>query len=265
MTLDAPRRQTLLKTLRGKSFRRAMKAIAELRTGDDPTLVDAIGADQTVDAQRGAQHHIARIVVAQGLRGLVREWPTPADPKWRAELVSEIDQSLDLWIDEATVDLLLAALEDESREVRAKAVWALVAVLREIPAQERRTARADSHRRAIGARDALRGWMTPARRSRAARALVAMLEQQRDAPEDVLPQIDEVRERIIDTWASSHAFWWCQPSLGHDVGTFLDEAALAKIKVRIASVTRASPARSVTVCGRRPEPSTRVCSTRAID
>ncbi len=44
-----------------------------------------------------------------------------------------------------------------------------------------------------------------------------------------LPPSDEACERIIDTWASFHAFWWRHPSLGREVGTFLDEAALATI------------------------------------
>ena len=44
-----------------------------------------------------------------------------------------------------------------------------------------------------------------------------------------LPPSDEACERIIDAWASFHAFWWRHPSLGRGVGTFLDEAALAKI------------------------------------
>jgi hypothetical protein len=44
-----------------------------------------------------------------------------------------------------------------------------------------------------------------------------------------LPPSDEACERIIDTWADFHAFWWRHPSLGRDVGTFLDESALAKI------------------------------------
>jgi thiamine kinase-like enzyme len=44
-----------------------------------------------------------------------------------------------------------------------------------------------------------------------------------------LPPSDEACERIIDTWAIFHAFWWRHPRLGRDVGTFLDESALAKI------------------------------------
>jgi hypothetical protein len=36
-------------------------------------------------------------------------------------------------------------------------------------------------------------------------------------------------EGIVDTWAIFHAFRWRHLSLGREVGTFLDEAALAKI------------------------------------
>ena len=46
-----------------------------------------------------------------------------------------------------------------------------------------------------------------------------------------LPPSDEACERIIDIWAGFHAFWWRHPSLGREVGTFLDDAALAKITV----------------------------------
>ena len=168
MTLEARRRETLLKTVRGPSFRRAMKAVAELRTANDPTLAAVVAAYRPRDAQRGAQYQIAGIVLAHGVRGLVSEWPDLADETWRAELISEIEQALDLWIDEATVDLVLTALEDPSREVRAKGVWGLRSVL---------------------AHETLSEWMTPARRARATRDLVAMLEHQLAASEIVLPQI----------------------------------------------------------------------------
>jgi hypothetical protein len=46
-----------------------------------------------------------------------------------------------------------------------------------------------------------------------------------------LPPTLEVCERIVDTWAAFHGFWWRHPRLGHGVGTFLDEAALAEIGV----------------------------------
>jgi Ecdysteroid kinase-like family len=47
-------------------------------------------------------------------------------------------------------------------------------------------------------------------------------------PDWPLPPSAEACERIVDTWAIFHAFWWHHPRLGRDVGTFLDAAALAK-------------------------------------
>jgi thiamine kinase-like enzyme len=46
-----------------------------------------------------------------------------------------------------------------------------------------------------------------------------------------LPPTEEACERIIDAWAAFHAFWWRHPSLGKDVGAFLDDAAMAKLTV----------------------------------
>ena len=44
-----------------------------------------------------------------------------------------------------------------------------------------------------------------------------------------LPPSVAACERIVDTWATFHAFWWRHPRLGRDVGAFLDEEALAKL------------------------------------
>jgi hypothetical protein len=44
-----------------------------------------------------------------------------------------------------------------------------------------------------------------------------------------VPPTTEMCERIVDTWAGFHAFWWGHARLGRDVGAFLDEAALAKL------------------------------------
>lgn len=192
MTLDAHRRDTLLKTVRGNNFRRALKAIAELRAAHEPGLADVVAAPRAPEAQRAFQYRVARVVLRQGVRGLVAEWGDLADPKWRAELISEIEQFFALWVDEATVDLLLCALEDPSREVRVKATWGLLGIVREIPDRERRAARAESHRRALAARDILHGWMTTARHARATRGLVEMLAQHRQAPYVVLAQIVEI-------------------------------------------------------------------------
>jgi hypothetical protein len=44
-----------------------------------------------------------------------------------------------------------------------------------------------------------------------------------------LPPSVEACERIVETWAVFHAFWWRHPRLGREIGAFLDEAALAKM------------------------------------
>ena len=90
MTLDAHRRDTLLKAVRGNDFRRALKAIAELCAAHEPGLADAVAAPRAPEAQRAFQYRVARVVLRQGIRGLVAEWGDLADPKWRAELISEI-------------------------------------------------------------------------------------------------------------------------------------------------------------------------------
>jgi hypothetical protein len=41
-----------------------------------------------------------------------------------------------------------------------------------------------------------------------------------------IPPNVEACERIVETWAMFHAFWWQHPRLGREVGTFLDAAAL---------------------------------------
>jgi len=43
-----------------------------------------------------------------------------------------------------------------------------------------------------------------------------------------LPPTTEQCERIIDTYARFHAGWWNDPRLGVEVGTFMDDAALAR-------------------------------------
>jgi hypothetical protein len=72
--MTAPRREILLKTVRGNNFRHAMKAIAELRATDQPALAQIVGAYRAPDEQREFQYRIARIVLAHGVRGLVAEW-----------------------------------------------------------------------------------------------------------------------------------------------------------------------------------------------
>jgi len=76
-----------------------------------------------------------------------------------------------------------------------------------------------------------------------------------------LPPSVDACERIVDTWSAFHAFWWRHPSLGREVGTFLDEAALAKI----ASEYRARYARFAETLGDRLWPAARAIYARVLD
>jgi thiamine kinase-like enzyme len=76
-----------------------------------------------------------------------------------------------------------------------------------------------------------------------------------------IPPSDEACERIIETWAGFHAFWWLHPSLGRELGTFLDDAALAKVTVEI----RERYARFAETLGDRLGPAARTIYGRALD
>lgn len=68
-----------------------------------------------------------------------------------------------------------------------------------------------------------------------------------------LPPSDEACAQIIDAWAAVHAVWWRHPQLGHDIGTFLDDAAIAKT----AADVRARYARFADALGDRLWPRAR--------
>ena len=65
----------------------------------------------------------------------------------------------------------------------------------------------------------------------------------------------------MDTWAAFHGFWWRHPRLGHGVGTFLDEAALAEIGVE----RRKRYARFADTLGDRLPPAARSLYDRLLD
>jgi hypothetical protein len=120
--MDEKRKQQLLKTARGTDFRRALKAIAELRASSDAALISAVAQAAAPDEQREFQVRVARLVLQKGIKGLVDAWATLGDAKWRAELISEIGQFLDLWVDKDVIELVLIALSDSDRQVQVKAV-----------------------------------------------------------------------------------------------------------------------------------------------
>lgn len=168
--MDEQRKSYLLKLVRGKDFRRALHAIAELRLSRDS--VGTVAESARADEQRAFQTRVARIVLEKDIEGLVEAWATLGDAKWRAALISEIGQFLDRWMHRAVNELILAALEDSSRDVQIRGVWALLHITQ--------------------ATERLRGWITPSQRSRITQALAGMLERHRKDPYPVLSQIVEI-------------------------------------------------------------------------
>src|SRR5207342_385414 len=90
------------------------------------------------DEQRAFQLLTARLVAEGGVRGLAARWRDLPSPQWREMLVSEIGQAFHLWVEEGTIELLLAALEDPDDNVARRAVKLLTGCLREPTAKERK-------------------------------------------------------------------------------------------------------------------------------
>lgn len=173
--MDDKRRSYLLKLALGKDFRRAVHALAELGAGK--VRAEALVEPKRMDEQRAFQYRVGRIVLEQGLRGLVDAWPSLVEPRWRAELIDEVGPPL--WEDPAQIDLGIAALEDPVKDVRAKAVWRMLWLLRQ----------PEGRGRSLEAANKLRAAVTPAQRARITRGLVAMLAGD---PQPVRSQIVEL-------------------------------------------------------------------------
>jgi hypothetical protein len=173
--MDEQRKSYLLKLVRGKDYRRALHAIAELHSAGERELDNA--ALKKTDEQRAFQTRVARIVLEKGVEGLVEGWASLGEAQWRAVLISEIGQSLDRWGHPAINELVIAALEDPSREVQIKGVWALLYM--RVPAGSKAKARTASEQRYMEGVQRVRASITQAQRSRMTRALAAMLERHR--------------------------------------------------------------------------------------
>lgn len=167
--------------MRGGDFRQAVKAVAELRHLDCASGAHVISLITPGDEQRAFQLLVARLVVDGGVHELAARWNDLPSPRWREMLVSEIGQAIHLWVDEGTIELLLAALDDP--EVARQAVESLIECMRERPAKERmqmtKTLRGKA---ALDAWDKMAGWITPARRARVAHAVTAALDGCADNP-----------------------------------------------------------------------------------
>jgi hypothetical protein len=173
----------LSKRLRGGNFRHAVEAVAALRRVGAAAGAGLVPSIDTRDEQRAFQLLVARLVAEGGAHALAARWRDLPSPRWREMLVSEIGQAFQLWVEEGTVELLLAALEDPDDNVARRAVKLLTSCLREPPAKERRKiAKTLRGRAALEAWDQATAWMTPARRARVAKAVTAALDRCADNP-----------------------------------------------------------------------------------
>jgi hypothetical protein len=155
--------------------------VAELRHGDRASGAHLISSITPGDEQRSFQLLIARLVADGGVHGLAARWNDLPSPQWREMLVSEIGQAVHLWVDEGTIELLLAALDDP--EVARQAVGPLIECMRERPEAERKKmAKTLRGKAALDAWDKMAVWVTPARRARVARAVTDALDGCADNP-----------------------------------------------------------------------------------
>jgi hypothetical protein len=182
MEVRGPVVRDLTKRLRGGDFRQAVKAVADLRHLHRASGAHLISSITPGDEQRAFQFLIARLVAESGVHGLAARWSDLPSPQWREMLVSEIGQAVHLWVDEGTIELLLAALDDP--EVARQAVGSLIECMRERPDNERKKmTKTLRGKAALDAWDKMAVWITPARRARVANAVTAALAGCADNPQ----------------------------------------------------------------------------------
>ena len=170
-----------MRRLRGGDFRQAVKAVAEIRHLDRASAAQVISSITPGDEQRAFQLLIARLVVDGGVHELATRWNDLPSPQCREMLVSEIEQAIHLWVDEGTIELLLAALDD--RQVARQAVGSLIECMRERPAEERmHMAKTLRGKTALDAWGKMAVWIPPARRARVAHAVTTALAGCADNP-----------------------------------------------------------------------------------
>ena len=168
----------LSKRLRGGDFRQAVEAVAALRLLDPATAAGLVPSSDGKGEQQAFQLLVARLVAEGGVHRLAAHWRGLPSPQWREMLVSEIGQAFHLWVEEDTIDLLIAALDDPNDSVARRAVKLLTNCLSEPPAEERKKiAKTVRGKAALDAWDQASVWMTPARRARVASTVIAALDR----------------------------------------------------------------------------------------
>lgn len=153
--------EKLLKKIRGKDYRAAYRAIAQLRFPHDAALADVVAAYKPKDEQRGWQYELAGIVLREGTAGLARRWPTLGTQEQRHQLLTELSQFWNEWASEGVVELAITALDEPDDKVRG---YALLCV------------------RAALTRDDTLKFITPERRARIARALATVMARHEERP-----------------------------------------------------------------------------------
>ncbi|MGH8519765.1 MAG: hypothetical protein ACREUE_20115, partial [Panacagrimonas sp.] len=121
--------EKLLKKLRGKDYRAAYRAIAQLRFPHDASLSDIVASYKPKDEQRRFQYHLAAIVLREGTAGLARRWFTLGTQEQRHQLIGEIEQFWREWESEGAVELAITALDEPDDKVRGYALLCVRAAL----------------------------------------------------------------------------------------------------------------------------------------
>jgi len=111
--------EKLLTKLRGKDYRAAYRAIPQLRKLDDGSLAGVVASYKPKDEQRRFQLEVARIALAEGIRGLTMHWLRLGTDEQRRILLQEIGPE---WGDEWPVEIAIAALEEPDDKVRGYSV-----------------------------------------------------------------------------------------------------------------------------------------------
>lgn len=111
--------EKLLTKLRGKDYRPAYRAIAQLCRLNDGSLAAVVASYRPKDEQRRFQFELARIALAEGIGGLTKQWLRLGTGEQRRVLLQEIGPE---WGDEWMVEIAIAALEEPDDKVRGYAV-----------------------------------------------------------------------------------------------------------------------------------------------
>jgi hypothetical protein len=181
--MDQTRVKYLIKKACSNDYRIAFKAIAELRNENDHFVLHAIEEVKAKDEQREFQLLIAKIVLQNGVSGLVEEWNRLPFSEWREHLMSEFCNFIELWAEEPFLNLFIHALDDPYDVVSGRAVIGLRHILEERTAKERRAMTKTAYGKArLAAIEKLQSYMSHERCKKASYAIFRKLQRHIDNP-----------------------------------------------------------------------------------